>query len=88
MAPTTRDLASLLAAPGVTVRAFADRRGALVVTRRQVILVELDSEKMSERVASFLFDFDRAVSRLPITTTVVRSEADVEKLHEIVARRP
>ena len=69
----------------VACRPFADRGGALVVTTRQVVLVELDGPKMSEPVATWLYDVGRALSYLPVTTTVVRSEADVERLAAEVA---
>jgi hypothetical protein len=86
--PTVKALASLARSPGVLVRPFADRRGAVVVSRAGVHFVELEPGRMTEDTADWLYRLDSALSHQPSVTTVVHTEADVAELAAAVRTPP
>lgn len=77
---------TLRRSPGVVVRPFADRRGAVVVGPTGVWFVEVEPGYATDRTSDWLYRLDRALSR-PSVATVVRSETDVLALVDRVGSR-
>jgi hypothetical protein len=85
--PTVRTLTTTLASsPGVIVRPFADRHGAVIVGPTGVVFVEVEPGRGTDRSADWLFRLDRALSG-PSFAAVVQSDYDVQELAATVRSR-
>jgi hypothetical protein len=83
--PALRALVREVAGERVQVRAFADYRGALVVTRRGLFVVEVadGAEGLDDASAAWFYELDKAANA-SLRMVLVRNRAGLERLAEAV----